>query len=135
MLVGLSGFAPAMLLGLGLRAAARMPQRNVNTVTTNVPGPQRALYAAGRRMLECFPFVPLGGHVRVGVAIFSYDGGLGFGVTGDYDEAPDIDVLCEGIERSMAELVEAAERRGEPEPSGPTGGNGHARRERGAARS
>ena len=118
-LVGLSGFAPAMLLGLGLRAATRVPQRNVNTVTTNVPGPQHALYAAGRRMLECFPYVPLGGHVRVGVAIFSYNGGLGFGVTGDYDEAPDVDVLCKGIERSMAELVEAAGGGGGPERSAP----------------
>ncbi|MFI4984635.1 MAG: wax ester/triacylglycerol synthase family O-acyltransferase [Solirubrobacterales bacterium] len=108
-LVGLSGFAPAMLLALGLRAATRMPQHSVNTVTTNVPGPQRPLYAAGRRMLECFPYVPLGGHVRVGVAIFSYDGGLTFGVTGDYDEARDIDVLCRGIEQSLRELVAAAE--------------------------
>jgi diacylglycerol O-acyltransferase len=108
-LVGLSGFAPAMLLALGLRAATRMPQHSVNTVTTNVPGPQRPLYAAGRRMLECFPYVPLGGHVRVGVAIFSYDGGLTFGVTGDYDEAPDIDVLCNGIEQSLRELLTASE--------------------------
>jgi diacylglycerol O-acyltransferase / wax synthase len=108
-LVGLSGFAPAMLLALGLRAATRMPQHSVNTVTTNVPGPQRPLYAAGRRMLECFPYVPLGGHVRVGVAIFSYDGGLTFGVTGDYDEAPDIDVLCRGIEQSLRELAAAAD--------------------------
>ena len=88
-----------MLLALGLRAATRMPQRSVNTVTTNVPGPQRPLYAAGRRMLECLPYVPIAGHVRIGVAIFSYDGGLRFGVTGDYDEAPDIDVLCHGIEQ------------------------------------
>jgi diacylglycerol O-acyltransferase len=108
-LVGLSGFAPAMLLALGLRTATHVPQRNVNTVTTNVPGPQRALYAAGRRMLECFPYVPLAGHVRVGVAIFSYDGALAFGVTGDYDRAPDIRVLCQGIEHSMAELIQAAE--------------------------
>lgn len=112
-LVAMSGFAPAMLLSLALRAATRMPQRNVNTVTTNVPGPQRPLYAAGRRMLECFPYVPLAGHVRVGVAIFSYDGGLGFGVTGDYDRAPDIGVLCQGIEQSMADLLQAASRRGE----------------------
>jgi diacylglycerol O-acyltransferase len=110
-LVGLSGFAPAMLLTLALQAATRVPQRSVNTVTTNVPGPQRPLYAAGRRMLECFPYVPLAGHVRVGVAIFSYDGTLGFGVTGDYDRAPDIGVLCRGIERSIAELVEAAQAR------------------------
>lgn len=107
-LVGMSGFAPAMLLAVALRTATRMPQRNVNTVTTNVPGPQRPLYAAGRRMLECFPYVPLAGHVRVGVAIFSYDGALSFGVTGDYDTAADIGVLCRGIERSIAELLAAA---------------------------
>ena len=46
------------------------------------------------------------------MAIFSYDGRLTFGVTGDYDEAPDIDVLCEGIEESMRELVAAAKRDG-----------------------
>jgi WS/DGAT/MGAT family acyltransferase len=113
-LVGLSGFAPAMLLALALRTATHVPQRNVNTVTTNVPGPQRPLYAVGRRLLECFPYVPLAGHVRVGVAIFSYDGMLGFGVTGDYDRAPDIGVLCRGIERSMAAHVEAAEKRDKP---------------------
>ena len=71
-------------------------------------------------MLECFPYVPLAGHVRVGVAIFSYDGGLGFGVTGDYDKAPDIEIVCRGIERSMAALVEAAEaREGAPPVSTP----------------
>ena len=69
-------------------------------------------------MLECFPYVPLAGHVRVGVAIFSYDGRLGFGVTGDYDHAPDIGLLCEAIERSIAELVEAAERPGTAERGG-----------------
>jgi diacylglycerol O-acyltransferase / wax synthase len=127
-LVGLSGFAPAMLLALGLRAATRMPQRSVNTVTTNVPGPQRSLYAAGRRMLECFPYVPLGGHVRIAVAIFSYDGGLTFGVTGDYDEARDIDVLCDGIEESMRELVAAAERDGRTESPSPPARNGARRR-------
>jgi diacylglycerol O-acyltransferase len=127
-LVGLSGFAPAMLLALGLRAATRMPQRSVNTVTTNVPGPQRPLYAGGRRMLECLPYVPLGGHIRIGVAIFSYDGRLTFGVTGDYDEAPDIDVLCHGIEQSMRELVAAAERAGRTEAPSPPARNRARRR-------
>ena len=116
-LVSLSGFAPAMLLGVALRTATHVPQRSVNTVTTNVPGPQRPLYAAGRRMLECFPYVPLAGHVRVGVAIFSYNGTLSFGVTGDYDLAPDIGVLCSGIEHSMRELARVAEPR-RPRPRG-----------------
>jgi hypothetical protein len=54
------------------------------------------------------------------VAIFSYDGGLRFGVTGDYDETPDIDVLCHGIEQSMRELVAAAaEREGRTEAPSP----------------
>jgi len=106
-LTSLAGFAPPMLLALGERLGTRLPQHNINTVTTNVPGPQRPLYAAGRRMVEAFGYVPLGGHVRIGVAIFSYDGHLSFGVTGDYDTAPDIQVLCSGIEGALAELLEA----------------------------
>jgi uncharacterized protein DUF1298 len=51
--------------------------------------------------------VPLGGSVRIGVAIFSYDGGINFGVTGDRDSAADIDVLCAGIEHGIADLLEA----------------------------
>jgi diacylglycerol O-acyltransferase / wax synthase len=113
-LTALGGFAPAMLLALGGRIATRLPQASVNTVTTNVPGPQHALYLCGRRMLEAFPFVPLGGSVRVGVAIFSYDGGINFGVTGDLDTASDIGVLCEGIEAGIATLLDNTS--GDPEP-------------------
>jgi len=107
-LTSLSGFAPPMLLALGTRLATRAPQRNINTVTTNVPGPQVPLYAAGRRMRKAYPYVPLAGQVRVGVAIFSYDGQVNFGVTGDYDSAPDIEVLCSGIEAGMSELLTLA---------------------------
>jgi diacylglycerol O-acyltransferase len=109
-LTSLSGFAPPMLLSLGTRLAMRAPQRNINTVTTNVPGPQVSLYAVGRRMLRAYPYVPLAGHVRIGVAMFSYDGQVNFGITGDYDSAPDIDVLAAGIERGMHDLVEEAAR-------------------------
>jgi hypothetical protein len=40
--------------------------------------------------------------------IYSDDGACSFGVTGDYDATPDIDVLCEGIEGSMSELLDLA---------------------------
>jgi WS/DGAT/MGAT family acyltransferase len=106
-LTSMSGFAPPMLLALGMRIATRAAQRNVNTVTTNVPGPQFPLYAAGRRMLRAFPYVPLAGQVRLGIAIFSYDGEVNFGITGDYDTTPDIDVLAHGIEDGMAQLLKA----------------------------
>ena len=60
--------------------------------------------------------VPLIGPVRTVVAIFSYDGGLYFGVTGDADSAPDIDVLTGGIERGMAELLALVAQPEPPEP-------------------
>lgn len=107
-LTSLSGFAPPALLALGARIATKTAQRNINTVTTNVPGPQIPLYVLGRRMLAAYPYVPLAGQVRIGIAIFSYDGHVTFGVTGDYDAAPDIEVLCRGIEADMAELVALA---------------------------
>jgi WS/DGAT/MGAT family acyltransferase len=106
-LTSLSGFAPPLLLALGGRLATKGSQRNINTVTTNVPGPQIPLYVLGRRMLEAYPFVPLGAQMRVTVAIFSYNGHVNFGVTGDYDAAPDIDVLCRGIEKGLTDLLTA----------------------------
>ena len=107
-LTSLSGFAPPMLLALGTRVASRVPQRNVNTVATNVPGPQQPLYVLGRRMLESLPYVPIQGRVRIAIAIFSYDGMVRFGITGDYDSVSDINVLALGIEEGMAELLKAA---------------------------
>ena len=108
-LTSMSGFAPPMLLALGMRLATRAGQRNVNTVTTNVPGPQFPLYAAGRRMIRAFPYVPLGGQIRLGIAIFSYDGEVNFGITGDYDSTEDIDVLAGGIEDGMMQMLKASE--------------------------
>lgn len=100
-------FVPATLMTVGARLYAFTGQRVVNTVTTNIPGPQHPLYLLGRRMLELFPYIPVAQAVRISIGIFSYDGHLTIGVTGDYDAVPDIDVLCLAIETSLAELVEA----------------------------
>ncbi|MBW2426354.1 MAG: wax ester/triacylglycerol synthase family O-acyltransferase [Deltaproteobacteria bacterium] len=104
-LASLSGFAPPSLLALGARAFASSVQHAVQTVTTNVPGPQHLLYAAGRPMVAAYPYVPLAGSIQIGVAIFSYAGNLGFGITGDYEAAPDIEVLARGIESGVEELL------------------------------
>jgi diacylglycerol O-acyltransferase / wax synthase len=113
-LTSLSGFAPPMLLALGARLAARAPAIGVQTGVTNVPGPQQPLRTLGRRLLESYPFVPVIGHVRTSIAIFSYDGGLYFGVTGDYDSSSDIDVLTAGVDHSMRELLAIAEPKPKP---------------------
>jgi diacylglycerol O-acyltransferase / wax synthase len=109
-LTQLSGFAPPMLLAVSLRLALLAQQRLVQTVTTNVPGPQFPLYAAGKQMLYAYPYVPIAGSVPIGIAIFSYLGGLNFGVTADYDSVEDIDVLTRGIESGMSELLSVARR-------------------------
>jgi diacylglycerol O-acyltransferase / wax synthase len=104
-LTSISGFAPPMLLALGARLGARTSSLGLQTGVTNVPGPQVPLYTLGRRLLESFPFVPVIGQARISTAIFSYDGGLYFGVTSDSDSSNDIDILTAGVERSMAELL------------------------------
>jgi len=119
-LTQLSGYAPPMLLSVSARLATRFEQRLVQTVTTNVPGPQFPLYAAGRQMLYAYPYVPIAGTVRVGIAIFSYLGGLNFGVTGDYDSVPDLEVLTQGIESGMAELLAVAGRPPQTAGAAPT---------------
>ncbi|WP_374454326.1 wax ester/triacylglycerol synthase family O-acyltransferase [Nocardioides sp.] len=102
-----AGLAPFAPVSWGIRAGLRLPQRHVATVTTNVPGPRTALYALGREALQMLPYVPIADRVRIGVAIFSYRDTLTFGITGDYDTAPDLQVLADGIATSMAELVSA----------------------------
>ena len=107
-IVAASGLAPDMFVGLALRTLTRLLQRHqrfLTTVTTNVPGPQQPLYLVGRRMVEAYPYVPVAEGLRTGVAIFSYDGQLTFGVTADADEITDLDVLTAGIEGGMDELV------------------------------
>jgi diacylglycerol O-acyltransferase len=109
-LAQLSGFAPPLLLALGSRAATRSARLNMDTATTNVPGPQVPLQTLGRTMLQSYPFVPIVGTIRIVVAIFSYDGQLYFGVTGDRDHAPDVDVLSDGIEADVQRLLKPVEK-------------------------
>jgi WS/DGAT/MGAT family acyltransferase len=107
-LTAMSGFAPPLLLALGARAVARSPQLNFETAATNVPGPQQPVWTMGRRLLEAFPFAPPASAVRLVTSIFSYDGALNFGVAADYDGVPDVDVMANGIEGGLAEMLAAS---------------------------
>ncbi|MFG1999748.1 wax ester/triacylglycerol synthase family O-acyltransferase [Spirillospora sp. NPDC048911] len=103
----LAGFAPT-LMALGSRYALSHSQPLVQTVVTNVPGPPFPLYVLGRKLVGLYPFVPLAAGLRVGIAIFSYEGRLSFGLTGDFDGMPDLEVLANGIRASFDELVKQA---------------------------
>ena len=103
-LVRIGGFAPPTLHALGARAASGFSKRIFNLVVTNVPGPQFPLYAAGARMLELFPVVPLAKGQALSIGLTSYDGGVYYGLNGDRDAMPDVDVLAGMVHESLDEL-------------------------------
>jgi hypothetical protein len=104
-LVQLTGFAPPTIHALAARLGSDFSKRLFNVVVTNVPGPQFPLYAAGARMLQMYPVVPLSKGQAVSIGLTSYDGGVYYGLNADRDAMPDIDVLAGCIEESLAELV------------------------------
>ena len=67
-------YGPFPSVSWGMKLGLRLPQRQIATVTTNVPGPSMTLYALGRQVEEMLPYVPIADRVRVGVAMFSYRG-------------------------------------------------------------
>jgi diacylglycerol O-acyltransferase len=116
-LTGLSGFAPPTLLDQGARLAWR--QRFVNLVVTNVPGPQRPLSLLGKELQHMIPLVPVGANMNLNIAILSYNGGICFGLAGDFDAVPDLDDLAGDLTESIDELADAAGIPTEPEPTKP----------------
>jgi len=109
-LTTLGRYTPFPVASWWVRLGFGLPQRDIVTVTTNVPGPQRPLYGMGRRIVEIIPYVPIATTLRTGVSIFSYCGNITFGVTGDFTASPDLDVLAHGIEDGVSDLLKAARR-------------------------
>ncbi len=110
-IVAAARYVPYPVASLAVRLAFGMPQREVVTVTTNVPGPRQPLYGLGRRLVEITPYVPIATTLRIGISIFTYCEDMTIGITGDYDTTADIEVLARGIEEGIAELVKVAEQR------------------------
>jgi WS/DGAT/MGAT family acyltransferase len=104
-LVRLTGFAPPTIHSAAARLGAGLTKRLFNVVVTNVPGPQFPLYAAGAQMIDCYPVVPLAKGQAVTIGLTSYNGGVFYGMNCDRDSMPDIDVLANCIEDSLAELM------------------------------
>lgn len=96
---------PFALTAWAIRALTHLPQRGVVTLATNVPGPRTRQFVLGREVVRLLPVPPLALRLRTGIAILSYADHLAFGIIGDYDAAPDVDGLAQGIERAVAQLV------------------------------
>lgn len=88
---------------------------NVNS--TNVPGPAEPLYLLGRKMVACYPFlpvIPLGTRTGLSCAFYSYDGQLYCGIAADVAAMPDVDRFHAFMEQAYAELRDAAANAGVP---------------------
>lgn len=86
-------------------AGAQSVQRFFNVSVTNVPGSPRPLYFRGRRLEEVIPLPPLSANAALIVAAMSYAGEMTFGIVADADNVPDVALVAEGIEKTIAELL------------------------------
>jgi WS/DGAT/MGAT family acyltransferase len=108
LLAEMTDFAPPTIVSQAARLQSR--QRFFNLVVTNVPGPQFPLYVLGRRLRDIFPMVPLAKRQAVCVGIMSYDGGINFGLIGDFEGMPALGGLAVDLEEELNELAAMAPR-------------------------
>ena len=84
---------------------SRLPQPGIVTLATNAPGPRHRLELMGATVERLLPIPPTASQLSSGVAVLSYGDELIFGITADYDAAPELQQLAAGIEREMARLT------------------------------
>jgi len=105
-LTAVNNLAPPTVLAQASRL--NFSTRLFNLLVTNIPGPQLPLYVLGRKLEDLFPIAFLPANHALAIAIMSYDGGIDYGLLGDYDALPDIEVIADGIRDTLDELLEAA---------------------------
>jgi WS/DGAT/MGAT family acyltransferase len=108
-------FTPTLALGLlgFMGVAPKLVQEQIlqlmasksTAVMTNVPGPQKPLYLAGREIREQMFWVPQSGNIGMGVSILSYNGAVQFGVITDAKLVPDPENLVEEFQAELEKLV------------------------------
>lgn len=69
---------------------------------TNVPGPRQAMTFAGVPVAGVLGWVPTSGNQSVGLCIFSYDGQVSIGISGDAVLVPDPERIAELIVEELA---------------------------------
>jgi diacylglycerol O-acyltransferase / wax synthase len=116
-LAGMQALAPPTIFAQASRL--NFSTRLFNLLVTNVPGPQFPLYLLGGQLQDLFPIAFLPKRHALAIAIMSYDGGMDFGLLGDYDAMPDLERLGEMLDESLDELLAAADAAaGTPERNG-----------------
>ncbi|MDH3211314.1 MAG: wax ester/triacylglycerol synthase family O-acyltransferase [Myxococcales bacterium] len=105
MILSVMELMPNALLSLGAQAASG----TMNSIVTNVPGPQFPLYALGSELLAMYPQVPLLRNVGLGIALISYNGRVCWGFNADLGLVPDLADFVALIRKAFERLAEVAE--------------------------
>jgi hypothetical protein len=109
-----SQFVPGMLAGLAVRAYTRLRLANrvrpfLNTVITNIPGPQVPLYFTGAKMVSLYGAGPVADGMGLIHPVFSYAGRITISVTACREQMPDPGFYAGCLQESFDDLQEAAE--------------------------
>ncbi len=107
-------FMPGMLAGLAARAYSRLGLANrvrpfLNTVITNVPGPQVPLYFTGAKMVSLFGLGPVADGMGLIHPVFSYSGRISISITACREQLPDPGFYAQCLQDSFDELYAATE--------------------------
>jgi WS/DGAT/MGAT family acyltransferase len=91
------------------RVARLIPMaRPFNLLVTNVPGPQVPLWLLDAKLEAAYPLAPLFRDQVLGVALFSYAGGVYWGLNADRERMPDLARFRDALLDSFEELRLAA---------------------------
>ncbi len=96
-------FVPWAQMGLAARTAASLKLADtvapaINTVVTNVPGPQVPLYMAGAKLLKQFGMGPVTDGMGIMHPVLSYNGEIAISVTACREMLPDPAFYAECIQ-------------------------------------
>ncbi len=104
MMMAVAEWTPASLLSLGSQSSTGP----VNSIVTNVPGPQIPLYMQGAKLLAVYPQVPLIQGMGLGIALMSYNGRICWGFNTNPDVVPDLPDFVGLVTESIERVAEAA---------------------------
>ena len=96
------GMASAEIESIGVSIFAR----KATAVMTNVPGPSKQLYLAGKAIKEFMFWVPQSGRLGLGVSILSYAGSVRLGIAVDVGLVPHPGMIVTHFHEELAALMQ-----------------------------
>jgi diacylglycerol O-acyltransferase / wax synthase len=97
------GYAPRPVQHIVSRMVAS--PRAFNLVVSNIPGPREPLYMLGCELDEVYPVVPIADRHAVAIGVTTIKDESFFGVYADRESLPEADLLAQGIDDSIEELL------------------------------